>query len=321
MHLRELKRFLAVAEFGSINKAAAHLNVSQPSLTKDIHALEAQLGFSLFVRTARGVQLTSFGETIALRAKLIDAEIRKLEEDARALRDVSMGEVNVGVVPGFLQNHVLPNATLNLVRRARHLTVNYRFGTRASLLQPLLSGTLDFVIVGIEDDEFADELVSEPLVLDRNAIVVRSNHPILSADQGIRRHLVDYPWLVLSECAQMEKMLRKLVRSWGTPFGNSVIRTDSFYFFRSTLVASDCIGLTRYDAARLEKEAGNVVELPLDEANLAHLLGSHMIGIVHRRNTTLSTASQALIREIAHLTGQVARKDQATQPQTVPAAP
>lgn len=303
MNLRTLKRFLAVVELGSINKAAAHLNVSQPSLSKDIQDLEEELGVELFTRTARGVSLTSFGQTIFLRVKLIDAEFRKLESDARALRDVSIGEVNVGVVPGFLQNQVLPQATLNLTRRARSLTVNYQFGNRSSLLQPLLRGDLDFAIVSIENDEFADELVSEPLVSDRNAIVVRSNHPILETFGTIDQHLVRYPWLVLSECALLEKMLRQLVRAQGTPFSNSVIRTDSFYFFRSTLVASDCIGLTRYDAARLEKESGNVIELPLDEAKQAHLLGTHMIGIVYRRETALSTASQALIKEIRNLTG------------------
>ena len=305
MHLRELKRFLAVVELGSINKAAAHLNVSQPSLTKDIHALEERLGFAVFARTARGVQLTAFGESILQRARLIDSELRRLDEDARALRDVTMGEVHVGVVPGFLQNQVLPQATLNLVRRATRLSVNYRFGTRASLIKPLLSGALDFAIVGIEDDEFSDDLVSEPLVLDRNAIVVRSGHPILAHERAIGRHLVDHPWLVQSECVPLEKALGALVRNWGTPFAHSVVRADSFFFFRSTLVASDCIGLARYDAVRVEKESGNVVELPLDEANLAHLLGSHMVGFVRRRDSMPSAASQALMREIAQLTGQV----------------
>lgn len=301
MHLRILKRFLAVVELGSINKASAHLNVSQPSLSKDIKELEEELGGALFTRTARGVSLTQFGQTIFLRAKLVDAEFRKLQSDAQALRDVSIGEVNVGVVPGFLQSQVLPTATLNLTRGARSLTVNYRFGTRSSLLQPLLHGDLDFVIVGIEDDEFADELVSEPLVLDRNALVVRSNHPILETFGTIGNHLADYPWLVLSECIQLEKMLRQSLRKQGAQFSKSVIRTDSFHFFRTTLIASDCIGLTRYDAARLEKESGNVIELPLDMTHQANLLGSHMIGIVYRRETALSAASMALITEIRKL--------------------
>ncbi|MDX3904469.1 MAG: LysR substrate-binding domain-containing protein [Pigmentiphaga sp.] len=302
MNLRALKRFLAIAELGSINKAAAHLNVSQPSLTKDLQELEEALGVALFTRTARGVSLTAFGETIYTRAKLVDAELRKLENEARALREVSMGEVNVGVVPGFLQNQVLPKATLNLARDARRLTVNYQFGHRSSMLGPLLRGDLDFAIVGIEDDEYADELVSEPLFPDRNALFVRSDHPILGTFDGSARHLADYPWLVLSECSQLEQMLRRTVRAQGTPFAHNVIRTDSFYFFRSTLVASDCIGLTRYDSARLEKDTGNVVELPLHASIRAQLLGTHTIGIVYRRDTALSIASQALIKEIRSLT-------------------
>lgn len=304
MQLRELRRFLAVVEFGSLNKAAAHLKVSQPSLTKDIQSLEERLGFSLFTRTARGVRLTTFGESVLQRAQLIEAEIRRLEGDALALRNVSMGEVHVGVVPGFLQSQVLPQATLNLMRRARRLSVDYRFGTRASLIKPLLSGALDFAIVGIDDDDFADELVSAPLVLDRNAIVVRAGHPILGRGEGVIRRLADHPWLVLSECAPLERTLRSLLRSSAAPFEHHVVRTDSFHFFRATLAASDCIGLTRFDVTRLERDAGHIVELPLDEARLTDLLGSHMIGIVHRRNTALSAASQALIREITTLTAQ-----------------
>ena len=103
---------------------------------------------------------------------------------------------------------------------------------------------------------------------DRNALVVRAGHPILAQADALHPALATYPWLVLSECVQLERALRALVRKRGTPFNNSVIRTDSFHFFRSTLTTSDCIGLTRYDAARPETEAGNVVELPLEQAKL-----------------------------------------------------
>lgn len=316
MNLRTLKRFLTVAELGSINKAAALLSVSQPSLSKDLHELEEELGVALFTRSSRGVTLTTFGQTIFKRAKLVDAEFRKLESDARALRDVSIGEVHAGVVPGFLQSQVLPQATLNLVRGARSLTVNYRFGTRSSLLGPLLRGDLDFAIVGIEEDEFAHELTWEPLVLDRNALVVRKGHPILEPDAGTS--IADYPWLVLSECTPLEKLLRRQMRENGTPFANSVIRTDSFHFFRSTLVASDCVGLTRYDAARSEKQAGNVIELPLSATDSSTLLGSHMIGVVYRRETQLSTASEALIKEIRKLTGSTFDKEVNAAPASLP---
>lgn len=302
MNLRALKRFLAVVELGSINKAAAQLNVSQPSLSKDIHELEAQLGVTLFIRTTRGVTLTDLGQTIFKRAKLVESELGKLQDEADAMRTVSMGTVNVGVVPGFLQSQVLPSATLSLVQRARSLTVNYRFGTRGSLLQSLTLGELDFIIVGIEDNEFMDELIAEPLTLDRNAVVVRAGHPILSSPGSLYPQLTQYPWLVLSECIQLERMLRSMLDKRGMASHNSVIRTDSFHFFRTTLTASDCIGLTRFDAARPETEAGNVVELSLDGANL---LGAHRIGIMRRKDTPPTTAAQALINEIYRQVGQL----------------
>jgi DNA-binding transcriptional LysR family regulator len=146
-----------------------------------------------------------------------------------------------------------------------------------------------------DEDETLDELIAEPLTTDRNALVVRAGHPILAQGDALHRALATYPWLVLSECVQLERALRDLVRKRGTPFNNSVIRTDSFHFFRSTLTASDCIGLTRYDAARPETEAGKVVELPLKQAKL---LGAHRIGIMRRKDTPLTTAAQALVTEI-----------------------
>src|SRR5690606_6395225 len=92
-------------------------------------------------------------------------------------------------------------------------------------------------------------------------------------------------------------------------------RTDSFPFFRSTLLASDSIGLTQFDATRLEEEAGNVIELELDAEKFPNLMGRHMIGIVCRRDTQPSPARQALIKETRSLTAIAA-----TAPTAAPAA-
>lgn len=61
LNLRQVRAFIAVAEHGSVTKGASSLNKSQTSITKTIHDFETSLGFKLFKRTPRGVQLTAHG--------------------------------------------------------------------------------------------------------------------------------------------------------------------------------------------------------------------------------------------------------------------
>lgn len=141
MHLPGLDRFLAVAQAGSLNKAAEKLHISQPALTKSIQVLEDRLGVPLFVRAARGVTLTTYGKAVLMRARAIDAEMRKIGEDILALQDLASGSVNVGAPPGAgFHSSILPAVTLRLIAGDRKLSVNYTMGTREQLLPAVREG-------------------------------------------------------------------------------------------------------------------------------------------------------------------------------------
>ena len=75
MELRSLAYFVRIAELGSITRAAAHLRLAQPALTRHVQRLEDELGVALFTRANRGVRLTEAGEQL-------------LEGATRILRDV-----------------------------------------------------------------------------------------------------------------------------------------------------------------------------------------------------------------------------------------
>jgi DNA-binding transcriptional LysR family regulator len=64
LKLRDLDTLLAVAQCGSMAKAAAHLSVSQPAVSKAIADMEATIGVRLFERTAQGVELTMYGRVL-----------------------------------------------------------------------------------------------------------------------------------------------------------------------------------------------------------------------------------------------------------------
>lgn len=82
MSLDQLRYFVAVADARSVTRAAAVLRVSQPPLTRQIRALEDELGAPLFVRHPRGVRCSPAGEALLPRA-------RRILEDVGSLRDVA----------------------------------------------------------------------------------------------------------------------------------------------------------------------------------------------------------------------------------------
>ncbi len=104
MELRHLRYFVAVAEQGSVSKAARHVHVSQPALSRQIRDLEADLGVPLFDRVARRVELTAEGEDLLRHGRDVLAQAESVRERARALRGGVAGLLRVGTTPQATQS-------------------------------------------------------------------------------------------------------------------------------------------------------------------------------------------------------------------------
>lgn len=117
MNLRHLRSFAAIADLGGFARAAPSLHLSQPALSRQIHALEAQLGVPLFDRVGRGVRLTSEGEDLLLRSRRLLVEVDALGERARALKSGATGILRVGATPQVIENLL---ATFIGRHRGRH---------------------------------------------------------------------------------------------------------------------------------------------------------------------------------------------------------
>src|SRR5262252_6042228 len=86
MDLHQLRTFVAIADSGGVARAAQRLNLSQPAASRQIQALEADLGVLLFDRIGRRMRLTSEAEDLVPRARRLLAEAQSLRERARALQ-------------------------------------------------------------------------------------------------------------------------------------------------------------------------------------------------------------------------------------------
>ncbi|MDP5238762.1 LysR substrate-binding domain-containing protein [Uliginosibacterium sp. 31-16] len=97
MEIRQLKYFIAVAEERNISRAAARLHLSQPPLTRQIQALEEQMGVALFKRTPWGVELTDAGRTFLEHARHIASSMELASEQARRAGKGQIGRIDIGV--------------------------------------------------------------------------------------------------------------------------------------------------------------------------------------------------------------------------------
>src|SRR5262245_45817980 len=108
MNLQHLRTFIAIADAGGVHRAASHVNLSQPAASRQIQALESELGERLFDRVGRGIQLTSAGEDLLRRGRRVLAEVSAFTERAAVLRKGKSGILRVGATPMVIENTLVP---------------------------------------------------------------------------------------------------------------------------------------------------------------------------------------------------------------------
>jgi len=96
MDLRLIRSFLAVAECGSVTRAAADLFVTQPALSRRLRQLEEELGASLLDRSRRGVALTEHGRFVEREGRALVERWERMKDGVGALSRLEAGTVRVG---------------------------------------------------------------------------------------------------------------------------------------------------------------------------------------------------------------------------------
>lgn len=102
MDFKQIRCFTVVAQEGNITRAAARLHITQPALSRQIHALEEQLGVQLIERAGRGIRLTHAGELLLPRCKEVISQGEGLRDLAHVLGDGTHYELRIGSTPHFI---------------------------------------------------------------------------------------------------------------------------------------------------------------------------------------------------------------------------
>ena len=167
VEFHQLRYFVAVAERRHFTQAASDLAVAQPSISKQIRKLEAELGAPLFQRVRGRVALTQAGEALLPWAKRVLDDVAGAQRQVRELAGLGHGRLAVGATPS-LTTVLLPNVLARF--HAEHPGVElvvHEAGSR-DLLKQLAQGEVEvaLVILPVQEDAFATTpLLTEELVL------------------------------------------------------------------------------------------------------------------------------------------------------------
>jgi DNA-binding transcriptional LysR family regulator len=174
VQLRQLTYFVAVAEVRHFTQAAEALGVAQPSLSKQIKALETELGASLFSRARGNIALTPAGEILLPLAKRILADVDTARLEVQELTGLRRGRVRLGATPSLFAGLLA-----DVLRRFHDDHPGIRLlveeGGSHDLVRDVTRGSLDLALVILPLSEDAP-LVTRP-ILRENLVVAAPSHP------------------------------------------------------------------------------------------------------------------------------------------------
>jgi DNA-binding transcriptional LysR family regulator len=174
VQLQQLVYFVAVAETRHFTQAAEQVRVAQPSLSKQIKALEAELGAPLFSRARGNVTLTAAGEALLPLARRILADADTARREVAELAGLGRGRVRLGATPSLCAG-LLADALALFHRDYPGVELLVEEGGSRDLVRDLARGQLDLALIILPLHSSDPALVTEE-ILRENLVVVSPSH-------------------------------------------------------------------------------------------------------------------------------------------------
>lgn len=217
MNLEQLRSFVEVAQLGHFTQAAERLHLAQPSLSRQIHALETDLGAQLFHRARGGTTLTAAGESLLPMARRMLADGESVRREMAALAGLQRGRVRLGATPTLCISLV---AEALSAFHAEHPGIDLHLvesGSRG-LIEALSSGELDIALVTTSDERVPAGIrhTLTPLLSEDLVVIAAASAPgaLLGASLTLER-LASLPQIVFSSSYDLRTTTETAFRAAG----------------------------------------------------------------------------------------------------------
>lgn len=291
IRLRHLHTFVAVAQQGTLGRAAETLNLSQPALSKTLNELEQLTGTRLFERGRLGAQLTLVGEQFLTHAvKVLDA-LNTAGQALNRKEGMNSDVVRIGALPTAALG-ILPTVIGQFHKQQKDITLQVATMNNTMLLAGLKTGDVDIGIGRMSDPELMSGLNYELLFLESLKLVVRPGHPLLQETVTLSR-VMEWPVVVSPKGTIPRQNAETLLQSQGCKIPPGCIETLSASLSRQLTVDYDYVWFVPSGAVKDDLRRGLLTSLPIATEG-----AGEPIGILTRVDASLSQGAQTLLSAI-----------------------
>ena len=294
--LHDLHVLMVVVQAGSMSRAAALLNTTQPAISRAIAELERTIGVRLLDRKPQGVEPTGYGRALLDGGAAVFDDLRQAVKNIEFLADPTAGEVRIGST-AFLAASFVSAVIDRLSRRYPRIVFHFVTGYGESLHRELHERNVDLLIVR-SFGPIADERLDFEFLFDDSYVVAAGAQNRWARRRSIElAELVNESWVLPPPRSVIGSIVMGAFRASGLDYPRVTVVTDSPHMRISLLATGRFLtafpaSILRFPASRPELKV-----LPVEMA-----MARQPNGILTLKNRTLSPVAQLFIdcaREVA----------------------
>ncbi len=291
MEIRVLRYFLTIAREGSITNAANFLHITQPTLSRQIHNLEEELGQQLFVRGSHSMTLTPAGMILRKRAEEIVSMTDKTEAEFNSMVNSIRGDIYIG---GGETDAIKLIAQIAKDLRENYPCIRYHLysGNSEDVTERLDKGLLDFGILIQPANITKYDYINIP-AKDTWGVIMRKDSPLAKKKSIKKEDLLGVPLICSRQAIAQEQSENEFTEWFGKDFHKLDIITTFNLIYNAAIMVDAGIGY----AITIDKIANTADNSSLCFRPLNPRLDSGL-NIIWKKNQVFSSAAELFLQKL-----------------------
>ena len=238
MELRQLTLFIEVAKHKSITKAAEHMHLSQPALSKAVMALEEELGMTLIIRTNKTSDLTDAGKVVLEYAQRMNALQDEMKTSLNDMTNLARGQINIGLPP-FIGSLFFPRVMAKFHHAFPNIELNITEYGGARVVKSVEEGEFELGVAVLPIDEHLFDVY--PIVEEEMKLLVYKKHHLANRKEVDVNELKNEEFIFYHEEFALNQIMRNHFIASG--FEPKILFKSSQWDLMTEMVAAN-LGIT-----------------------------------------------------------------------------